>query len=82
MRSTSINRLAAGTCRSFRDIVVGDAEGVVVIPRELGHELAAEAAAMDEFETWVEDQIRNGRSLFGLYPPSAETQIEFQERAR
>jgi regulator of RNase E activity RraA len=60
------------------DIVVGDAEGVVVIPAKIAEEVAAEAAAQTIFEDWVEAKIKEGRAIFGLYPPSPETKAEFE----
>lgn len=59
------------------DIVVGDAEGVVVIPAHVANEVAQEAAEMTAFEDWVETQVRAGRSTFGLYPPDEATRAEF-----
>ena len=59
------------------DIVVGDAEGVVVIPASIANEVAEEAARQTEFEDWVEARVKEGRSIFGLYPPNAETKAEF-----
>lgn len=52
------------------DIVVGDGEGVVIVPAELADEIAAEGAAQDDFENFVIEQVRAGRSTFGLYPPT------------
>ena len=60
------------------DIVVGDAEGVVVIPAKIAEEVAAEAEAQTLFEDWVEARVKEGRSIFGLYPPNAETKAEFE----
>ena len=60
------------------DVVVGDAEGVVVIPANIANEVADEAAAQTMFEDWVEEQVRKGRGIFGLYPPNAETKAEFE----
>ena len=60
------------------DVVVGDEEGVVVIPAKMAEEVAAEAAAQNEFEEWVEARVKEGRSIFGLYPPSPETKAEFE----
>ena len=60
------------------DIIVGDAEAVVVIPAHLGNDIAAEAAAMTLFEDWVEERVREGRSILGLYPPDAATRAEFE----
>ena len=39
---------------------------------------AAPAAAQTEFEDWVEAKVKEGRSIFGLYPPNAETKAEFE----
>jgi regulator of RNase E activity RraA len=61
------------------DIVVGDAEGVVVIPANIAGEVAEEAAAQTVFEDWVEARVKEGRSIFGLYPPSPETKAEFEK---
>ncbi|HSA69270.1 MAG TPA: ribonuclease activity regulator RraA [Burkholderiales bacterium] len=60
------------------DVVVGDAEGVVVIPAQMAEEVAQEAEAQTEFEDWVEAKVKEGRSIFGLYPPNAETKAEFE----
>jgi len=50
------------------DIVVGDREGVVVIPAGIADEIADEAVAMTAFEDFVTEQVRAGRSILGLYP--------------
>jgi regulator of RNase E activity RraA len=60
------------------DVLVGDAEGVVVIPAKMADEVAQEAEAQTEFEDWVEARVKEGRSIFGLYPPNAETKAEFE----
>ena len=60
------------------DVVVGDQEGVVVIPANIANEVAEEGAAQTLFEDWVEDRVKEGRSIFGLYPPSPETKAEFE----
>lgn len=61
------------------DIVVGDNEGVVVIPAGIVNEITDEAVAMTAFETFVESEVRSGRSIFGLYPPTdPQTQADFE----
>jgi regulator of RNase E activity RraA len=60
------------------DWVVGDAEGVVVVPRGMAAEVAAEAVAMTAFESWVETEVARGRSIVGLYPPNDATRAEFE----
>lgn len=60
------------------DIVVGDAEGVIVIPAHLADEVAAEAVEMTVFEDFVQEKVMEGRSVIGLYPPTQEqTRADF-----
>ncbi|MBO9677434.1 MAG: ribonuclease activity regulator RraA [Acidovorax sp.] len=60
------------------DVVVGDAEGVVVIPAHLADEIAAEATEMTVFEDFVQEKVMEGRSILGLYPPTDEqTRTDF-----
>jgi regulator of RNase E activity RraA len=54
------------------DVVVGDAEGVVVIPASIADEVAAEAVEMTAFEDFVTAEVRKGRSILGLYPPTEQ----------
>jgi len=54
------------------DIVVGDAEGVIVLPAHLADEIAAEAVEMTAFEDFVQEQVMAGRPIIGLYPPTLE----------
>ena len=60
------------------DVVVGDQEGVVVIPANIADEVAKEGEAQTVFEDWVEAKVKEGRSIFGLYPPNAQTKAEFE----
>ena len=55
------------------DVIVGDGEGVVVIPAHLADEIAAEAAEMTAFEDFVTEQVQEGRSILGLYPATDES---------
>lgn len=60
------------------DVIVGDGDGVVVIPAHLADELADEAVEMTVFEDFVTEQVRAGRSIVGLYPATEEkTKAEF-----
>jgi regulator of RNase E activity RraA len=54
------------------DVIVGDAEGVVVIPSHLADEIANEAVEMTAFEDFVTEEVQKGRSIIGLYPPTDE----------
>lgn len=64
------------------DWMVGDPEGVVVIPSAIVAEIAAEATEMTAFEDFVEAEVATGRSIIGLYPPNAETRAEYQNRRK
>ena len=54
------------------DIIVGDGEGVIVLPAHLAAELAEEAANMTAFEDYVMEEVRGGKSIVGLYPATRE----------
>ncbi|MEK9828949.1 MAG: ribonuclease activity regulator RraA [Rhodospirillales bacterium] len=54
------------------DVIVGDGEGVVVIPLHMVDDIAAEAFEMTAFEDFVTEQVQAGASVIGLYPPTTE----------
>jgi len=58
------------------DVIVGDDEGVVVIPAHLAEEIADEAHEMTAFEDFVAERVRDGHSIVGLYPPTDPTSRE------
>ena len=60
------------------DWMMGDGEGVVVIPAGIAAEVAAEAVEMTAFEDYVERQVAAGRSIIGLYPPGPEAKAEYE----
>jgi regulator of RNase E activity RraA len=59
------------------DVVVGDGDGVMVVPAHLTEEIAAECAGMESFEGFALEEVRAGASVIGLYPP---TRDEWQEK--
>jgi regulator of RNase E activity RraA len=60
------------------DVIVGDADGVVVIPAHVADEIAEEAVEMTAFEDFVTEEVLKGRSILGLYPATDEqTNIDF-----
>lgn len=50
------------------DVIVGDGDGVIVIPLQLAAEIANEATQMTIYEDFVVDMVRQGKSIIGLYP--------------
>jgi regulator of RNase E activity RraA len=60
------------------DIVVGDGEGVVIIPADIADEIADEAVEMTAFEDFVTEEVMKGRSILGLYPATEDqTKLDF-----
>jgi regulator of RNase E activity RraA len=60
------------------DVVVGDADGVIIIPAEIADEIADETTEMTAFEDFVTESVRGGRSILGLYPATDDqTLIDF-----
>lgn len=61
------------------DIIVGDDDGVMVIPAHLADKVAEEAMKMEEYEAYVTEKIAEGKSIIGLYPLTMEeNKIDFE----
>src|ERR1700730_12634786 len=60
------------------DVILGDSDGVMVIPAHLADAIANEAFEMTAFEDFVSEQVGKGRGIFGLYPATDEqTLVDF-----
>jgi regulator of RNase E activity RraA len=55
--------------------VVGDADGVIIVPAAIADEIASEAIEMTAYEDFVTERVRGGQSILGLYPPTDETNL-------
>lgn len=64
------------------DVIVGDREGVVVIPAHLADEIAVAAAAQEEMEAFILEKVQGGAPLRGTYPPNEEVLKEFEDRKK
>lgn len=61
------------------DIIVGDDDGVMVIPAHLAETVAVEASKMELYEAFVTEKVSEGRSIIGLYPlTSDENKLDFE----
>lgn len=61
------------------DVIVGDDDGVMVIPAHLADKVAEEAQKMELYEAYVAEKISEGRSIIGLYPlATEENKIDFE----
>jgi len=55
------------------DIIVGDIDGIVVVPQHLAEEIAVDAAEQESLEEFIFKRIEAGAALVGTYPPNDAT---------
>jgi regulator of RNase E activity RraA len=60
------------------DVLVGDRDGVVVVPRALAAEIADPALEQERLEAYLHTRIKGGEPLWGIYPPSEETKAQYK----
>jgi regulator of RNase E activity RraA len=61
------------------DIIVGDDEGVVVIPQHVADEVAEQCEEQEKMEAFILERVQGGAKLAGTYPPNDETKAAFAE---
>jgi regulator of RNase E activity RraA len=61
------------------DVLVGDGDGVVVLPRALADEVAAGAAEQERAEQFIAEQVEAGVPLDGLYPMDPATRARYEQ---
>jgi 5-oxopent-3-ene-1,2,5-tricarboxylate decarboxylase/2-hydroxyhepta-2,4-diene-1,7-dioate isomerase len=54
------------------DIIVGDGDGVIVIPPSLVEEVVDAALAQEEEDEWIAEQVASGHPVDGLFPMNTE----------
>ena len=54
------------------DVIVGDDDGVMVIPAHLADTVAEQAQGMELYEEFVTEKVSEGRPIIGLYPLTSE----------
>lgn len=64
------------------DVIVGDGDGVIVIPRHLAAEIADELGPMEAFEAFAIEEMRAGRPVIGTYPANEETAARYEAYRR
>ncbi|HEV7642112.1 MAG TPA: fumarylacetoacetate hydrolase family protein [Gaiellaceae bacterium] len=60
------------------DVIVGDAEGVIVVPAAMAEEVALASVEQEEREAWALERVQDGESIRGVFPLSAERRAEFE----
>lgn len=67
-----------GTTVQPGDIIIGDDDGVVVVPPGLLVEVIDEAAEQERQDAWVYEQVAAGHPVDGLFPPNAEWRAKYE----
>jgi len=60
------------------DLLVGDADGVIVVPPDLASELIDDAAEQERQERFITEQVQAGHGIDGLYPLGPEWQVKYE----
>ena len=68
----------AGVCIVPGDVLVGDDEGVVVIPAAMVDEVAQASAVMESEEEWAIERVAAGESSIGTFPIAPERRAEYE----
>ena len=71
-----------GTTVQPGDVVVGDGDGVVVIPPAIAAEVAAAAIAQEREEAYIAEQVAAGASVDGLFPMNAEWRAKYEKQVK
>jgi regulator of RNase E activity RraA len=75
---TNATIACAGVTVQPGDIIAGDADGVVVVPRHLAMEVARDAAEQELQEQFIAELVAKGQSVDGLYPIGKKWQAAYQ----
>ncbi len=64
------------------DIIVGDGDGVIVIPPALAEEIADAALAQEVEDAWIAEQVAAGHPVDGLFPLNAAWREKYESATR
>ena len=59
------------------DVLIGDANGVVVVPRDMADEVAKKAHEKEDMERYLVKKLADGAELDGTYPPNDAQVAEY-----
>jgi regulator of RNase E activity RraA len=60
------------------DVIVGDTDGVLVLPAAMAEEIAHDALEQERREAWAVERVRAGESIRGVYPMSEARRPEYE----
>ena len=69
-----------GTAVQPGDVIVGDSDGVLVIPRTIAEEVVDAALAQEEEDAWIAQQVAAGHPVDGLFPMNAQWRAKYAAR--
>jgi 2-keto-4-pentenoate hydratase/2-oxohepta-3-ene-1,7-dioic acid hydratase in catechol pathway/regulator of RNase E activity RraA len=75
---TDVTIACGGAAVQPGDIIVGDDDGVVVIPPGLADEVADAALAQEDEDAWIAAQVQGGAAVEGLFPMNAEWRAKYE----
>lgn len=67
-----------GTAVQPGDVIVGDADGVIVIPPGIADEIADATLAQEDADAWIAEQVAAGHPIRGLFPMNAEWRARYE----
>jgi len=79
---TDVTIACGGAAVQPGDVIVGDGDGVIVIPPALVEEVLAEAETQEREDAWVAEQVAAGASVDGLFPMNAEWRVRYEAALR
>ncbi|MFO7193357.1 MULTISPECIES: fumarylacetoacetate hydrolase family protein [Thermocrispum] len=77
---TDVTIACGGATVQPGDVIVGDDDGVVVIPRALVEEVVDAALAQEEEDAWIAEQVAAGEPVDGLFPMNATWRARYEQQ--
>ncbi|WP_295839408.1 fumarylacetoacetate hydrolase family protein [uncultured Microbacterium sp.] len=71
-----------GTTVEPGDILVGDGDGVIVLPPAIAEEVVDAALVQEEEDAWIARQVASGHPVDGLFPMNAEWRARYESEGR
>src|SRR6218665_68273 len=70
-----------GTTVQPGDVIVGDGDGVIVIPPGIAEEVVDAALAQEDEDAWIAERVAEGHPIDGLFPMNAQWRATYEVRS-